>query len=77
MLIPGPARRREGYQPDTARPTSAVTSWLAMDEQDVLRPGKHHQRGFPLSIIAEVGNNHQGSVDFAKDWWTVGPARTL
>ena len=41
---------------------------LAMDEQDVLRIGKHTiSEDSPSFIIAEIGNNHQGSVDFAKE----------
>ena len=41
---------------------------LAMDEQDVLRIGKHTiSEDSPAFIIAEIGNNHQGSVDFAKE----------
>ena len=41
---------------------------LAMDEQNVLRIGKHTiSEDAPAFIIAEIGNNHQGSVDFAKE----------
>ena len=41
---------------------------LAMDEQNVLRIGKHTiSEDAPAFIIAEIGNNHQGIVDFAKE----------
>ncbi|QNV39454.1 N-acetylneuraminate synthase family protein [Rothia amarae] len=40
---------------------------IAMNEQNVLRIGKHEiAEDKPSFIIAEIGNNHQGDVDFAK-----------
>lgn len=41
---------------------------IAIDEQNVLRIGRHTiSEDAPAFIIAEIGNNHQGSVDFAKE----------
>ncbi|QRZ61202.1 N-acetylneuraminate synthase family protein [Rothia sp. ZJ932] len=40
---------------------------IAMDEQNVLRIGRHTiTENSPSFIIAEIGNNHQGDVDLAK-----------
>lgn len=40
---------------------------IAMDEQNVLRIGRTEiTEDSPSFIIAEIGNNHQGDVDFAK-----------
>lgn len=40
---------------------------IAMDEQNVLRIGRHIiSEDSPAFVIAEIGNNHQGDVDLAK-----------
>ncbi len=40
---------------------------IAMDEQNVLRIGRHTiSEDSPAFVIAEIGNNHQGDVDLAK-----------
>jgi N-acetylneuraminate synthase len=39
---------------------------IAIDESDTLRIGAHEiGDGHPAFVIAEVGNNHNGSVDLA------------
>ena len=58
----------QGHQPRSADRRARPPLALAMDEQDVLRIGKHTiSEDSPSFIIAEIGNNHQGSVDFAKE----------
>lgn len=40
---------------------------VAIDRADLLRIGRHHiGEGHPTFVIAEIGNNHNGSVDLAK-----------